>query len=154
MRVLLLTLLLLGGPGVSSQPTVQGTCSGELLASPSEGVRLLSMCHVSEDQVEVEFVVEAVNRRRTARRLAGISIELGGQLETVTSPPGWEATQRSRNKEGTVIVAWRPAGNATSLRMLGTARGFRVWLRGPNAGVGCTNTLDVGKGGVASGCAS
>jgi len=38
--------------------------------------------------------------------------------------------------------------------MLGSTRGFRVRLRGPNAGVGCTHTLSVDGGGVGSGCAS
>lgn len=154
MPLLLLATLLLSSAQPGPQSVVLGKCERELLRAPVEGVRLVSTCHLFAERVDVEFIVQAMSRRRTARRLSEISVELLGQVEAVTSPPGWESTLIRRASEGTVIVHWRPAGKATSRRMVGTARGFRVLLRGPNAGLGCTNTLGVDGGGVGSGCAS
>lgn len=154
MSIVVLVVMLLAGAQPGQRPVVLGGCSGELLTAPVEGVRLVSTCHLSAEHVDVEFIVQATSRRRTARRLTEISVELRGHVEAVTSPPGWESELRPRVGEGTVIAHWRPAGKATSRRMLGSTRGFRVRLRGPNAGVGCTHTLSVDGGGVGRGCAS
>lgn len=154
MRFFLLAVWLLGSAQPVPQPVVLGGCDGELLTAPVEGVRLVAACLLSAEHVDVEFIVQATSRRRTARKLTEFSVELRGHVEAVSSPPGWESELRPRLAEGTVIAHWRPAGKATSRRMVGSARGFRVRLRGPNAGVGCTHTLHVDGGGVGSGCAS
>lgn len=154
MASFILAALLLGNAQPEPQPVVSGGCSGELLTAPVEAVRLVSTCRLSTEHVDVEFIVQATSRRRTARNLTEFSVELRGHVEAVSSPPGWESELRPRVAEGTVIAHWRPAGKATSRRMVGSTRGFRVRLRGPNAGVGCTHTLHVDGGGVGSGCES
>lgn len=154
MPVFILAVWLLGSAQPEPQSVVLGGCEGELLRAPVEGVRLVSTCLLSAEHVDIEFIVQAISRRRTARRLTEISVELRGQVDTVASPPGWESELKPRVAAGTVIALWRPVGTATSRRMVGSTRGFRVRLRGPNAGVGCTNTLAVDGGGVGSGCAS
>lgn len=154
MRFFLFAVWLLGSAQPVPQPVVLGGCDGELLRAPAEGVRLVSTCRISADHVDVEIIVQAMSRRRTPRRLTEISVELRGHVEAVSSPPGWESELKPRGTEETAIALWRPAGAATSLRMVGSARGFRVRLRGPNAGVGCTHTLAVDGGGVGTGCES
>ena len=151
---LALAAFLLASAQPAPQSVVAGKCEGELLRAHVEGVRLVSKCRLSADYVDVEIMVQATSRLRTARRLTTISVEFRGRVETISAPPGWEFESRPRVSAGTVIVQWRPVAPASSRRMIGSAAGFRVRLRGPNAGVGCTHTLDVDGGGVGSGCAS
>ena len=128
------------------------TAACGLDASPLRAipVELVVDCTPSPEGRDLLVSIRRLQDKRTVVRVEEFAICVTGTVAGIDTPRGWTVVSEPCLSGGTAIK-WRPA-QGRQKRVVNRQRGFRVRLRGADAGVTCERHLWLDGAGAAAAC--
>ena len=146
----MLTLIIAGLALFHQAGLVATPCGPDASPLRAIPVELAVDCIPSVEGRDLRVSIRRLLEKRTVVKVEEFEICVTGTVVGIDTPRGWVAVSEPCALGGTAIK-WLPA-KGKEKRVVNRQEGFRVRVRGANAGVTCERHLRLDGGGAVAGC--